>query len=98
MSMAIFIKEIHTDPTGSTFYEHITALKWATLGDASLNLISKVDLIAWLNKSKENQALVRVGTNEAVVVVVNPVPPRLPFLRTVKDGDWSDNLLSLPRF
>ena len=93
-----YIRQIHTEPTDSNNHEHITALRWNTSKDSTLRPDTKVQMIAWLNQNIENQAFVSVGSNMAVVKVVNPTPPRTPYLRTVKDGQWSDNLLSLPRF
>lgn len=93
-----YIREIHTESADSNYHEHITALRWNTLSNSTLNFITKVDLIAWLNEGSEHQAFVSVGTSLAVVKVINPAPPRSPFVQTIKDGTKSDNLLWLPRF
>lgn len=96
--MAIYIRQVHTEPTNSNQYEHITALRWNTLSDTTLKAITKEGLISWLNESSSNQAYVSVPPNVAVVKVANPNPPRSPYVHTVKDGVVTDNLLSLPRF
>lgn len=93
-----YIRAIHTEPAGSNNHEHITQVRWNTLTDSTLNPDTKERVISWLNQGSENQAFVSAGSNLAVVKVVNPTPPRSPYLRTIKDGSWSDNLLSLPRF
>lgn len=93
-----YIREIHMEPSDSKNHEHIASVKWNTQKDSRLILDTKAEMIRWLNLGGGRLAFVKVGSNLVLVKVINPAPPRLPFLETVKDGTQLDNLLSLPRF
>ena len=93
--MSIFIKGVRTEPVGNNDHVHITMLRYNEIGNPTLRDVSKNGLIEWLNGNSNNQAFVKVGQNQVRVYVV-PVQP--PYVRTVADGIWTDNLLSLPRF
>lgn len=93
--MTIYIQAVHTEPTISNNHEHITMLKYNEIGNLTLRDVSKMGLVEWLNKDSSNQAYVKVGQNQARVYVV---PAQPPYVRTIADGVWADNLLSLPRF
>ena len=95
---ARYVREIHLEPSDSKNHEHIESVKWNTLNDSRLHLETKAEMIRWLNLGNGRLAFVKVGPNRALVKVVNPAPPRLPFLETVKDSTQLDNLLSLPKF
>ena len=55
--------------------------------------MSTDECIAWLRKG--NHMLVAGDTGPADVRVVEATPP---YLRTVADGNYTDNLLALPRY
>lgn len=94
--MAIrYIKRIHTEPSGSQNHEHITKVEYTDVYDSALVVVQKETMLDWLDASPDNQAFVRDGQGRIEVKIVRGARP---YLRTLKDGRWSDNLLSLPRF
>jgi hypothetical protein len=76
-------------------HEYITDVYWVEDGTAKAGPSSKAKMVEWIDNGLT--AYVRNGLSPAIVRVVRPAG-RLPYLRTIADGQWSDNLLSLPRF
>jgi len=93
--MVIQIQAIHTEPSGSNYHEHIASLGYNSPSDPEVKVVTKEALVTWLNTSTANQAFVVSPYAKAEVKVV-PIHP--PYVRTVADGVWTDNLLALPRF
>lgn len=78
-------------PNRNSTHEHITHV-----GNPSANWVWKrEDVIASID-AKTNTFYVHEGGNRSEVGVVRPTDGRDPFLRTYADGQWNDNLLSLP--
>lgn len=76
-------------PNRDSSYEHITHVQYDGRIWSREHVISLID-------ARSDSFFVRVGSNRSEVGVVRPDRPRLPFLRTYADGQWNDNLLSLP--
>ena len=75
--------------------EHIAQVAWdVTPAGTTAKWLTTEDMIAWIN-SRQGRAVVKdhAGPGYAVVEVVKAVRP---YLRTVKDGKVTDNLLYLP--
>jgi hypothetical protein len=74
-------------------HEHISGIRWLDTGNSTSKTMSTDECIAWLRKG--NHMLVAGDTGPADVRVVEATPP---YLRTVADGNYTDNLLALPRY
>ena len=79
---------------GGEGHGHIADLRWRNLTTGGTGESSRAAVVAWLG-AEENRAVVHVGQQQVDVGVVDATPP---YLRTHKDGVWTDNLLALPRF
>ena len=75
-------------------HEAITHYKWTS--GSNTDQSSKADLVAWVGAAS-NEAYVGKGSARSKVGVVRPASTPA-YLRTVADGVWSNNLLSLPTF
>jgi hypothetical protein len=88
-----YITAVHL--SGGTAEAHITSVRWLNSSTGMSGTTSVDGMVAWLRKG--NQAQV-AGPDGPVQVVVVDSPGGTPYLRTVANGDWSDNLLALPRY
>ena len=79
-------------PHPASHHEHITHLGGSAWNWTREAVIASID-------AKTNTFFVLDPRNgkRANVAVVRPSDGRLPFLQTHADGDWNDNLLSLPQ-
>lgn len=92
--MSIRITHIHLQ--GGQGHEHITSYKWVGIESSDSGTSDKPTLVDWVDKSS-NHAYVGQGSGRAEVGVVRPARGN-PYLRTYADGEWTNNLLSLPQF
>ncbi|MDQ4503647.1 DUF3892 domain-containing protein [Sinomonas sp. ASV322] len=76
-------------------HEYVSGLYWVEDGTGKTGTATKAEMIEWI--AQGNTAYVSDGQTAAIIHVVRPEGVQ-PFLRTQADGDWSDNLLALPRF
>ncbi len=74
-------------------HEHIIALKWRNPADGKMDETTREALVKWLREGGD--ARVKDSRGEVAVAVVEAAPP---YVRTVADGRYTDNLLALPRF
>jgi hypothetical protein len=82
--------------TGGTGHEHITHLWWTDPASGKTGDNPRQRLVSWI-ENENGKAYVDDGRgNRADVGVVSP-PGRDKYLRTHADGQWTDNLLALPR-
>ncbi|QGH68681.1 DUF3892 domain-containing protein [Pseudactinotalea sp. HY158] len=88
--MATYITHIRMSPPNATDHEHIAQVRWEQPGDTGT--LTRQDMVNFIRKG--NTVWVR-GNPDAQVGVVDATPP---YLRTYADGQWNNNLLSLPRF
>jgi Protein of unknown function (DUF3892) len=77
-------------------HEHITAVLWRSASTPAGHSAREA-IVAWLQASSANQAVVADGSEYVQVLVVCPANHR-PYIRTQLDGVWTDNLLALPVF
>jgi hypothetical protein len=85
-----YITYIRMSPPNSTDHQHISEVRWSQPGQTGE--CSRAAMVEFINKG--NPVFVQ-GTPDVQVGVVDSNPP---YLRTYADGNWSNNLLSLPRF
>ena len=87
----VYITAVHM--SDGSRHEHIASVMWLNpeTGKTGQNL--KADMVEWI----EENGVAQVGSPSGPVEVgvVNGTPK---YLRTHANGQWSDNLLALPRF
>lgn len=90
----IYIYEIHTVPPG-THHGHIEEVKWKDPDSGNSGKMTREEMVNWV--SNENGAAYVCG-DSAHIARVRVVDADTPYIRTYADGDWRDNLLSLPHY
>lgn len=88
--MTTYITHIRLSPPTSNDHAHITEVKW--LQGAEAGSTTRQGMVDFIN---QGNAVYVQGNPDARVGVVNASPP---YLRTYADDQWTNNLLSLPRF
>ncbi|WP_211372281.1 DUF3892 domain-containing protein [Mycolicibacterium grossiae] len=73
--------------------QHITDVKWVGEQDGEVGQSSREIMVEWI--SGGGAAFVQGPHSRVRVGVVDASPP---YLRTYANGEWDDNLLSLPTF
>jgi Protein of unknown function (DUF3892) len=89
--MTVFVTAVHMG--GGNDHQHIAQIRWLDCGNSTSQTMNLANAIAWLEKG--NQLLVADGDGPAAVQVVHAKPP---YIRTAANGQWTDNLLALPRY
>ena len=82
---------------GDTKHEHISSLQWRNIQTGAAGQSTRQAIVDWLEESKANQAVVVRDGNRTYVGVRRP-KNRPKYLSTFANGEWTDNLLALPRF
>jgi hypothetical protein len=82
--------------TDGLAHEHITDVLWRSAG-TSQGQTSRQAIVDWLSASSANQAVVADGPDYVRVAVVRPAN-QSRYIRTHRDGVWTDDLLALPTF
>ena len=93
--MSIRITAVHL--VGGVTHQHIAEVKWDTLETSGSGQSPRANIVAWLDTSTTNVAWVGTGANAVRVHVVRPAVGEA-YIQTVADGQWANNLLSLPRY
>jgi hypothetical protein len=95
--MSIDITSVHMEPSNGHAHEHIARVRWQNTSDsAKTGENSRQEIVDWLQAdTTNNKAYVADADGRVAVGVVNSNPP---YLRTYADGEWTNNLLALPRF
>lgn len=87
----VFVTAIHL--AGGTGHEHIAGIRWLNCSDSKSATMTTAQAVEWANKG--NGLWVADKDTPAEVRVVNANPP---YLRTVANGQYIDNLLNLPKY
>jgi hypothetical protein len=83
---------------GGNANEHIAEVRYKG-SDSKTSTATRQAMVDWLDKSKSNKAIVYSRdrrSNSFVGVVHRQNAP--DYIRTHADGQWNDNLLSLPTY
>jgi hypothetical protein len=96
MYKMIYIVEIHMS-AGGHLHEHIEAVRWRHPEGGKSSESTVAAMVEWIEVQK-GVAKVTDGVKEVNVLVVRPAAPKKPYLQTVADGRWTNNLLALPRY
>jgi hypothetical protein len=81
---------------GGERHEHITDVRWSSAFTSAGQSTCR-GIVDWLSTNSANRAVVAGGAKYVDVAVVQP-PGGSAYIRTKADGEWTDNLLALPRF
>lgn len=92
--MSIEIYEVHF-ANEIRNHEVIESYKWRN-ADNSGSITDKPTMVQWIDEG--GKAFVGQGQNSVEVFAAHPTDGRRPFCQTISDGQWSNNLLSLPIF
>lgn len=90
----IYITHVRMSPPWGAGYEHIVEVKWRNPATNKTGQSSVQEIVTWIRNEK-GVAKVTDGHRTADVIVVDAHPP---YLRTIADGAYSDNLLALPTY
>ena len=91
--MAVYVAAIHL--SGGTGHEHIASFVWVQEGTFKSGISDQMNMAKFI--ADGGQVKVSDGLRQAAVGVVRP-QGGAPYLRSFADGQWTDNLLSMPRF
>lgn len=89
--MTVFITAVHL--VAGSGHEHIDSLRWLDSGTEKSKVFTRAACVDWLTKG--NKAYVATEDAKVEVRVVDAHPP---YVRTVANNRYTDNLLSLPTF
>jgi hypothetical protein len=81
---------------GGTDHEHITHLWWTTPASGDLGNSTRHQVVSWI-EDEHGKAYVDDDHGHRVDVGVVTPAHGDKYLRTYADGQWTDNLLALPR-
>ena len=90
VTLGNYITHVRLSPPNSNDHQHITHVRWQQTSKSGES--TKAAMVAFI---QEGNTVWVAGPPDAQVGVVNGNPP---YLRTHADGQWTNNLLSLPRF
>jgi hypothetical protein len=82
---------------GGTRHEHIVSVYWTNESDSSSGSSDVNPTMVNFIDNENGKAFVWDGTTRADVRTVHPATGRA-YIRTMKDGVWTDNLLALPLY
>jgi len=85
-----------TKPNPQSTHEHITHIGGLDNGEGKPWNITREEAIKFIEGKVHTFFVLDPNTKKRANVGVVRIAGRLPFLRTHADGDWNDNLLSLP--
>jgi hypothetical protein len=89
----LYITGVHL-AAGGTRAEHIASVWWLQV-DGKSSTMTTAQAVDYIDKG--NTASVGGPKGPVGVQVVRP-EGRQPYLRSHADGEWTDNLLNLPKF
>jgi hypothetical protein len=92
--MAHWIAAIHLN--GGFSHEHVRQVVWMNGSTHKSGINSTAQMVEFIEE-KKGAVKVSDGTTAVEVGVVHPKQGK-PYLRTHKDGKWTDNLLALPSY
>lgn len=89
--MAVYVTAI--TPHNANDHESVNGIRWLDSSNSTSKTMTRAEAVDWV---KKGNALWVAGDTGPVKVEV--VEGRTPYLRTVANGKYSDNLLALPRY
>lgn len=89
--MTVYVTAI--TPSSASRHEHIAGVRWLDSTNSTSKTMSTAQTVEWLQGGNRMYVAGDNGAAEVRVVEANP-----PYIRTVADNSYTDNLLHLPRF
>lgn len=89
--MTVYVTAV--SPAVANQHAAIASIRWLDSANSTSKVMSKQAAVDWLNKGHRLWVASEDGPVEVRVVDASP-----PYLRTVRDNSYTDNLLALPRF
>ena len=89
--MTVYVTAV--SPVSAGTHEAIESIRWLDSSNSTSKTMSKQKAVEWLNKGNKMYVAGESGPVEVRVVSGNP-----PYLRTIADNTYTDNLLWLPRY
>ena len=89
--MTVYVTAI--SPASARQHEHIADVRWLDSGNSTSKTMTKAQAVDWLRQGNKLYVAGDTGAAEVRVVDANP-----PYIRTVADNTYTDNLLALPRY
>jgi hypothetical protein len=89
--MTVYITAIN--PASVQQHEHIAGVRWLDSSISTSNTMTRAQAVDWLQKG--SKLVVAGETGPVEVRIVNADPP---YIRTVANNNYTDNLLALPRY
>ncbi|MFF8325355.1 DUF3892 domain-containing protein [Rhodococcus qingshengii] len=93
--MAIQVTHRRMSP-GGTRNEHIVSVQWRSDADGSTGSSDKATMVDFID-NKNGSVYVQGPQSRTPVGTVHEAGTT-PYLRTYANGNWNDNLLSLPTY
>lgn len=90
----IYIFAVHMNANG-TAHEHIAKVRWKNPDDGKSGESTRDEMVNWIANQSGRAYVCGGNAHMARVGVVKSNPP---YIRTYADGQWSDNLLHVPRY
>lgn len=89
-----YVTAVHMN-SGGADHDHIAQVRWLNVESRVEGIADTAGMVEFIDDG--NDVFVEDATGDVPVGVVRP-DGRPPHLRTFADGDWTNNLLSLPRY
>ncbi len=89
--MTVYVTAV--SPASAGTHEAIQSIRWLDSAKSTSKTMSKQQAVDWLDEGNQMYVAGETGAVEVRVVRANP-----PYLRTVADNTYTDNLLWLPRY
>lgn len=90
----VYIYAVHMNSSGGR-HQHIASMRWRNPDSGKSGQSTQAEMVAFVRKPSTAAYVCGGDGHMARVGVVEETPP---YVRTHADGDWSDNLLALPRY
>jgi hypothetical protein len=88
----VYITAVHM--AGGNGHEHIASVQWRDPSDGNTGSSTRAIMVDWID-NKNGEARVQSTPEDVKVGTVDGTPK---YLRSYANGNWTDNLLALPRF
>jgi hypothetical protein len=89
----INITSIHME--GGTEHQHIASVTWKNPETGATGESTRGAMVKWI---RDEKGVAHVHGTDGSISQVGVVEATPPYIRTHADGDWNDNLLTLPRY
>ena len=91
IDVTVYVTAIN--PASASQHQHIGGVRWLDSGNSTSKTMTTAQAVDWIRTG--NKLVVAGDTGAVEVQVVEATPP---YLRTVANATYTDNLLALPRY